>query len=68
MILQLSAVDWSDILRSNCVDEWVQKFYDAIYECIELYVPKYVENSTVKCPWVDRELRTVDNNKTKAHK
>jgi hypothetical protein len=36
MILQLSAVDWSDLFRSDCVDECIQKFYDAI----ELYVPR----------------------------
>jgi hypothetical protein len=42
MILQLSAVDWSDLLRGDCVDACVQKFYDAIYECFELYVPKYI--------------------------
>jgi hypothetical protein len=28
MILQLSAVDWSDLLRSDCVVEW---FYDGVY-------------------------------------
>jgi hypothetical protein len=39
MILQLLAVDWSDLLRSDCVDECVWKFYDAIYECFELFVP-----------------------------
>jgi hypothetical protein len=50
MIFQLSAVDWSDLLEGDCVDECVQKFYDAIYECFELYVPKYiVKNCTVNC-------------------
>jgi hypothetical protein len=69
MILQLSAVDWSDLFRGDCVDECVRKFYDAIYKCFELYVPKYiVKNCTVKYPWLDRELHNVDNNKTKAHK
>jgi hypothetical protein len=69
MILQLSAVDWSDLLPSDCVDECVQKFYDAIYECFELYVPKYiVQDSTIKCPWFDMELHYFDYNKTKAHK
>jgi hypothetical protein len=47
--LQLSAVDWSDLFRGDCVDECVRKFYDAIYECFELCVPKYmVKNCTVK--------------------
>jgi hypothetical protein len=41
MILELSVLDWSDLLRGDCVDEWVPKFYDAIYEICELYVPKY---------------------------
>jgi hypothetical protein len=41
MILKLSALDWSDLLRGDCVDECVRKFYDAIYEICELYVPKY---------------------------
>jgi hypothetical protein len=60
MILQLSAYDWSDLLRDDCVDECVQKFYDAIYECFELYIPKYiVKNSTVKYPWFDKELTTL---------
>jgi hypothetical protein len=69
MVLQLSALDSSDLLRSNCVDECFQKFYDAIYECFKLYVPKYVvKDSTVKCSWFDKELHNVDNNKTKAHK
>jgi hypothetical protein len=69
MILHLSAVDWLDLLRSDCVYECVQKFYDAIYECFELYVPKcIVRDSIVKYPWFDRELHNVDNNRTKAHK
>jgi hypothetical protein len=52
-----------------CVDECVRKLYDAIYECFELFVSKYmVKNCTVKYPWFDRELHNVDNNKTKAHK
>jgi hypothetical protein len=56
MILQLSA---------GCV----QRLYDAINECFELYVPKYiVKDSTVKYSWFDRELHNVDNNRTKAHK
>jgi hypothetical protein len=42
MILQLSAVEWSDLLWGDCVDECVRKFYDAVYECFELYVPKYI--------------------------
>jgi hypothetical protein len=59
MILQLSAVEWSDLLRGDYVDECVQEFY----------LPKYiVKNSTVKYPWFDRELHNVDNDKTKAHK
>jgi hypothetical protein len=41
MILQLSAVDWSDLLWGECVDERVRKFYYAIYECFELFVLKY---------------------------
>jgi hypothetical protein len=69
MILQLSAVDWSDLLRGDCVNECVWKFYDAVYEWFELYVPKYiVKNCTVKYPWFDKELHNVDNNKTKAPK
>jgi hypothetical protein len=69
MILQLSAVEWSDLLRGDCVDKCVQKFYDANYECFELYVPKcIVKNCTVKYPWFDKELHNVDNNKTNAHK
>jgi hypothetical protein len=69
MILQLSAVEWSNLLGGDCVDGCVQKFYDAIYECFGLYVPKYiVKNSIVKHPWFDRELHNVDNNKMKAHK
>jgi hypothetical protein len=60
IILQLSAVDRSGLVRSDCADECVQS-YDVI--------PKYiVKNSTVKYPWFDRELHNVDNNKTKAHK
>jgi hypothetical protein len=39
MILQLSAVEWSDLLWG--VPGCVQKFYYAIYECFELHVPKY---------------------------
>jgi hypothetical protein len=54
MILQLSAVDWSDLFGD---------------ECFELYVPKYiVKNCTVKYPWFDKELQNVDNNKMKTHK
>jgi hypothetical protein len=70
MILQPSAVEWSsNLLQGDCVDGCVQKFYDAIYECFQLYVPKYiVKNSTVKYPSFDRELHNVDNNKTKAPK
>jgi hypothetical protein len=57
MILQLSAVDWSDLLWGSSSD--------AIYECFELFVPKYiVKNCTVKCPWFDREFHDVDNNNT----
>jgi hypothetical protein len=36
IILQLSAVEWSDFVRGDCVDGFVQIFYDAIYECFEL--------------------------------
>jgi hypothetical protein len=69
MILQLSAVDWSDLLGGDCVDERVRKFYYRIYECFELFVLKYiVKDCTVKYPWFDRELHNVDNNKMKAHK
>jgi hypothetical protein len=69
MILQLSTVDWSDLLRGDYVNECVRKFYDAIYDCFELFVPKYiVKYGTVKYPWFDRELHNGDNNKTKAHK
>jgi hypothetical protein len=61
--------DWSALLRSDCVDECVQKFYDAIYECFEYYVPKYIVTySTVKYPWFDRELHNVANYIMKAHK
>jgi hypothetical protein len=44
----------------------VQKFYDAIYECFEIYVPKYIMKNCT--PWFDKELHNVANNKTKAHK
>jgi hypothetical protein len=48
LILELSAVHCSDLFRGDCVDKCVQKFYDAIYECFELYVPKYIlKNCTV---------------------
>jgi hypothetical protein len=67
--LQLSAGEWSDFFRGNCVDGCVQRFYDAIYEYFELYFPKnIVIDSTVKYPWFDRERHNVDNNRTKAHK
>jgi hypothetical protein len=69
MILQLSAVDWPDLLRNDCIDECVQKFYGAIFECFEVYVPKYiVKDSTVKCSCLTGHFHNVDNNKTKAHK
>jgi hypothetical protein len=48
LILPLLAVDWSVLFRGNCVDECIQKFYDAIYECFEIYVPKdIVKNSSI---------------------
>jgi hypothetical protein len=69
IILQLSAVKWSDPLRGDYVDGCVQRLYDAINECFELYVPKYiVKDSTVKYRWFDRELHNVDDNRTKALK
>jgi hypothetical protein len=61
MILQLAAVGWLDLLRSDCcVDESVQKFYDAIYQCFELYAAKYiVKDSTESVLGLTRNFTTL---------
>jgi hypothetical protein len=53
----------------NVIDACVAIFYDFLNDCFESCVPKFVAGgSNSKYPWFDRELRNLDNNKTKAHK
>jgi hypothetical protein len=69
MINFLSHVDWSEKFFVNDIDVYVAIFYDFLNDCFESYVPKFVAGgSNSKYPWFDRELRNLDNNKTKAHK
>jgi hypothetical protein len=69
MIESLSHVDWLNLFAVNDIDMCVAKFYDLMNECFELHVPKFVAGgSNIKYPWFDRELRNLDNQKTKAHK
>jgi Reverse transcriptase (RNA-dependent DNA polymerase) len=65
----LSHINWSDLFAVNDIDTCVAKFYDAMNGCFELYVPKFVAGGpNARYPWFDRELRNLDNTKTKAHK
>jgi hypothetical protein len=58
MIMHLTIVHWYDIFLVNDIETCVGQFYDVLDECFDL----------TWCPWVDRELRNLDYNKTKAHK
>jgi Reverse transcriptase (RNA-dependent DNA polymerase) len=65
----LSHVSWSNLFLVNDIDACVANFYDVMNGCFELHVPKFIAGgSNTKYPWFDRELRNLDNIKTKAHK
>ena len=69
MINNLSRVDWSNMFLVNDIEACVTNFYDTMNNCFDMYVPKFVAGGPIsKYPWFDRELRNLDNNKTKAHK
>jgi hypothetical protein len=45
------------------------RLYDVIYESFGMHIPKFaVNNPAVRYPWFDRELHSLDYNKTKEHK
>lgn len=67
--LKLAETDWTSLFDGLCVDECVKKFNCIIKKCFDLYVPSIlVSDFTKRFPWFDRELRNIDNQKTKAHK
>jgi hypothetical protein len=69
MIEYFSHVRWTDLFPDNDLDAYVANFYDVVNGCFELFVPKLVAGGPgSKYPWFDRELRNLNNTKTKAQK
>jgi hypothetical protein len=63
---QLAAVDWCALFLDLGIDYCVENFY--IRECFDRFVPFYYSvDSENRQPWFDKELRNLDNIRTKSH-
>ena len=43
--LEISSINWHDLLDEPDLDKSLQKFYDSIFKVIDLYVPKHIKKS-----------------------
>jgi hypothetical protein len=62
-------VDWCALFSDLGIDDCIEKFYIIIRKCFDRFVPFYssVESENSQ-PWFDKELRNLDNIRTKSHK
>jgi hypothetical protein len=67
--LQLASTDWFVLFDGLSMDECVAKFDEILKVSFDLFVPTFLKtDSAIRFPWFDRELRNLENKKTKAQK
>lgn len=62
------SIDWSFICTTSDIDLAVQKFYEILFEGIDIYVPKRTFKSQKYPCWFDKELRKLIAKKNRLHK
>jgi hypothetical protein len=66
---QLAVVDWCALFSDLGIHDCVEKFYIIIRECFDRFVPFYYSvDSENRQLWFDKELRNLENIRTKSHK
>jgi hypothetical protein len=64
----LSNIQWDDLLNQHDLNLVLSNFYDILSSIIDNFTPKIVKKDKLSEPWLNRELRSLRNQRNKLYK
>jgi hypothetical protein len=64
----LSNINWDELLNQQDINLTVQNFYSILSSIIDNFTPKIVKRDKLSEPWLNKELRSLRNQRNKLYK